>query len=187
MFHILSSSIFKIFHNNQSIQISEEFEKNFFWKILVPKKVTEICQKKFWKLSKILNHFAKYEGYFKSFASLIHSPQKIKKWTSNQKNFILPVITFFLTWSSYLTKHFPYWSMNLLIAAAYHTGFFFSIVFHFEVRHSYLFVPHLNLCTHRFTVDFVITFCTLYTTHILTWISQPKTFSSVKNQITLRY
>ncbi len=36
----------------------------------------------------------------------------------------------------------------------------------------------------RFTVDFVITSCILYTTHNLTWISQSETFSSVKNYIT---
>ncbi len=38
-----------------------------------------------------------YEGYFKSFASLALSPQKINKCTSNQKHFILHVITYFLT------------------------------------------------------------------------------------------
>ncbi len=41
----------------------------------------------------------------------------------------------------------------------------------------------LNLCTHRFTVNFVITFCALYTAHILVWISPLETFSSIKNQI----
>ncbi len=38
--------------------------------------------------------FLLYEGFFKSFASLIRTLQKIYKLTSNQKNFILQVITF---------------------------------------------------------------------------------------------
>ncbi len=44
----------------------------------------------------------------------------------------------------------------------------------------------LNLRTHWFTVDFVLTFCTPNTMHILMRISQHKMFSSIKNQITLR-
>ncbi len=37
--------------------------------------------------------------------------------------------------------------------------------------------PTLNLCTHWLTVDFVITFYTLFTTYILAWISLFETFS----------
>ncbi len=50
---------------------------------------------------------------------------------------------------------------------------------------AYTHLSNLNLPTHRFTVDFVMTFCTPYITHILICISQPETFSGVKNQITL--
>ncbi len=31
-----------------------------------------------------------YEGFFKSFASLIHPPQKFNKWTSNKKKTYSP-------------------------------------------------------------------------------------------------
>ncbi len=48
-----------------------------------------------------------------------------------------------------------------------------------------LFCSTLNLYMYRFTVDFVITFCIPYTTQILVLISQPETFSSIKNWITL--
>ncbi len=34
--------------------------------------------------------FDKYEEYFKCFASLIHSPQKINNWTSNKKKLYSP-------------------------------------------------------------------------------------------------
>ncbi len=44
--------------------------------------------------------------------------------------------------------------------------------------------PTLNLCTHQFTVDFVIIFCIPYIMHILVWISLPKTYFSVKNWTT---
>ncbi len=46
--------------------------------------------------------------------------------------------------------------------------------------------PTLNLCTVQLAADFVITFCTQYTVRILVWISLLETFSSIKNQITLR-
>ncbi len=45
--------------------------------------------------------------------------------------------------------------------------------------------PTLNLCALQFTVDFVITFCMPYTTHILKWISLSKTLFGVENWITL--
>ncbi len=51
------------------------------------------------------------------------------------------------------------------------------------VAHTHL--SNLNLPTYRFTVDFVMTFCVPCITHILICISQSKTFSGVKNQITL--
>ncbi len=38
--------------------------------------------------------FFYYERYFKSFASLIRSLQKINKWASNRKNFILRNLLF---------------------------------------------------------------------------------------------
>ncbi len=39
--------------------------------------------------------------------------------------------------------------------------------------------PTLNLYTHNFTVDFVITFCAPYTTHIFMWIPLPEIFSTL--------
>ncbi len=116
-----------------------------------------------------------YERYFKSFASLIRSLQKISKWISNQKKLYL-----FDNYHTYqdifhIDRWFvdasgiPHWVLlfdNLLLWGL-------SLV---------LVCLVLNLHTHWFIVDFVITFCTSYTTHILMWISLPKTFSSVKTE-----
>ncbi len=70
----------------------------------------------------------------------------------------------------------------------------------FEVSRFYLFVPSwisvpsqliLLVCTimnlRTYTVDFVITFYAPYITYIFVWISQPKTFSSIKNRIVLHW
>ncbi len=78
--------------------------------------------------------------------------------------------------------HFSYRSMSFLVPAAYYTGSFFLTVYPLLLI---LVHPTLNLCMHQFTVDFVITFCASYTTHILVWISLPEAFSSIKNRITL--
>ncbi len=48
---------------------------------------------------------------------------KIYKRTSNRKNFIHQVITYFSTKSPYLVRHFSYQSMSLLIPAAYYAVF----------------------------------------------------------------
>ncbi len=52
-----------------------------------------------------------------------------------------------------------------------------------QFRGSSLVFNHLTLnpCTHRLTVDFVITFSTPYITYILAQISLPETFFSIKN------
>ncbi len=60
--------------------------------------------------------------------------------------------------------------------ATYHSGSFFLTVYHFEVH---------QLCTHPFTVDFLIIFYAPYTTHMLVQISLSETFSKVKNRVTL--
>ncbi len=68
---------------------------------------------------------------------------------------------------------------------AYNTGSFFSNSLLLQDLLLVLVHPTLNLRTHRFTLDFVITFCAPYTTRILTQISLLETFSIIKNQITL--
>ncbi len=60
---------------------------------------------------------------------------------------------------------------------AYHTGSF-SLV---------LIRPALNLCTHLFTVYFMITFYALYTTHISREFHYLKHLLAFKNQIILRH
>ncbi len=84
-------------------------------------------------------------------------------------------------------RHFSYRSMSLLMHVTYYRLLLFVGI---SLQNSSLIpiCPALNLCTHRFTVDFVITFCTLYTALILAlilvWISPLEIFSGVKNWIT---
>ncbi len=81
--------------------------------------------------------------------------------------------------------HFSHWLISLLMPVTYHARSFFSVVYHFEVCHSYS-SSYLNLGIHWFTVDFMITFYTRYTAHILMWISLPKNFLAIKtNKILL--
>ncbi len=108
----------------------------------------------------LFQFFEYYNGYFRSFASLIRSLQKINKWTSNPKKLYFPGVD---------------------IVAIPSREFFISIdefVDAYSIPHrvlfdgvplrglSFIFIrPTLNLYSHQFTVDFVITFCALYTAH----------------------
>ncbi len=127
--------------------------------------------------------FLMLKGYFRSFVSLIHSSQKINKWTWNKKNYSLgynllfdivtiPCEAFFILVDDFVDA----------CGISCRFLFFNSL----PLCSSLLIVvcSTLNLCTHQFIVDFVITFCPPYTTYILMWISLLKTFSSIKNWIT---
>ncbi len=121
-----------------------------------------------------------YERYFKSFALLIHSGKnqqmdlKSKKLYSPGYNLrfditAIPIETFFISIDEFVDAcgiplQFLLFDSPLLRGST-------LVLIH----------PALNLCTHRFTVDFVMTLCVPYTMHILTCFSLPETFSSIKN------
>ncbi len=105
-------------------------------------------------------------------------PFSTKNWQmdSNQKNFILQVITYFSTELPYLVRHYSYhqwvcWCFR-------HTTT--NLLFKKNYSQLLLVCPTLNFCTHRYIV---IVLCAKHHT-ILAWISLPETFSRVKNWIT---
>ncbi len=108
---------------------------------------------------------------------------KINKWTSKKK-ILLQVIIYFS--HNHLTQRGIFYTDRWVCWCLLHA----TLVLLFDslqLRGSWflLICPTLNLFTHWFTVDFVITFCAPYTVRILKWISLRETFSSVKNWITL--
>ncbi len=109
---------------------------------------------------------------------LTNGPQIKKTLFSGLYNLLFVII-------ANLAKHLSCYSMSLLMPGAYHTVYFFSNSL--SLWGSLLVLIHLSLylCIHQFTVDFVITFYVPYTANIFVWISQSKTFSIIKNQITL--
>ncbi len=90
------------------------------------------------------------------------------------KNFILRVKTYFSIESPYLVRHFPYRSMSILMPANLLLPDLSLVLVH----------STLNPCTYQFMVDFMITFCIPFTTHILRRTSLPETFFTVKNHKT---
>ncbi len=69
---------------------------------------------------------------------------------------------------TYLARHLLYQVMSLLMPATYQDRFFFLMGYCFEVCRLYSFILPWISVPIWFTVDFVITFCIPYTTHILT-------------------
>ncbi len=100
------------------------------------------------------------KGYFKHFASLILSPQKINKWTSNPKNFILQITSYFSPLQPYLGRHLPINEFVDACGIRYRVLLFSSL----PLRDlSLVFIcPILNVCTHRFSWFF---FNILHTIH----------------------
>ncbi len=107
-----------------------------FW--ITSQNLIKIFWKMYSKLALILpNH--NYEGYFKSFASLIRSRQKINKWTSNKNklsssyNLLFNIITvpseaFFILIDEFVDA-----------CGISHLGLLFG-VYHFKVYHLYSFI-----------------------------------------------
>ncbi len=122
--------------------------------------------------------------YFKSFALLICSPQKVNKWTSNQTlhylhhNLLFDIIT--------ITSETIFISIDEFVDACGIPHWLLSNCLSLQGSSLVLICPTFNLCTHWFTVDFVIIFCVPYTTHNFVWISLLETFATIKNWITLR-
>ncbi len=123
-----------------------------------------------------------YKGYFKSFASVIRSSEEINKWTLKQKkNFIfLITLKVLRCWSILFKKStngaqtkkalfsslLPTFQHNYL-SDSYSIPPSVLLVDRIPLWGSLLVLtcPALNLCTHRFTVDFVIIFYIVHYAH----------------------
>ncbi len=107
-----------------------------------------------------------YEGYFKSFASLIRSSQKINKVDLKLKKLYFPGYNRPTFWHIDIPSEAFFVSIDESVDACgipYQVLLFDGLPL--QGLSLVLIHPTLNFCTCRSTVDFVLIFCAPYTIH----------------------